>query len=72
MVRTRPTRRNSPTSTQRATCRLGKPPDWTKRSAASGRYSSMKNWVSELTERVVRGELSKEKAAAQIQSHFER
>ncbi|KPK86056.1 MAG: hypothetical protein AMJ94_18335 [Deltaproteobacteria bacterium SM23_61] len=35
-------------------------------------YSSMKNWVAELTERVVRGELSKEKAAAQIRSHFER
>jgi S1-C subfamily serine protease len=34
-------------------------------------YSSMKNWVAELTERVIRGELSKEKAAAQIQSHFE-
>jgi S1-C subfamily serine protease len=34
-------------------------------------YSSMKNWVAELTERVVRGELSKEKAAAQIRSHFE-
>jgi len=34
-------------------------------------YSSMKNWVAELTERVVRGELTKEKAAAQIQSHFE-
>jgi hypothetical protein len=31
----------------------------------------MKNWVAELTERVVRGELSKEKAAAQIRSHFE-
>jgi S1-C subfamily serine protease len=34
-------------------------------------YSSMKNWVAELTEKVVRGEITKEKAAAQIRSHFE-
>jgi S1-C subfamily serine protease len=34
-------------------------------------YSSMKNWVAELTEKVIRGELTKEKAATQIQSHFE-
>lgn len=33
-------------------------------------YSSMKNWVAQLTAKVVRGELTKEKAAAQIQSHF--
>lgn len=34
-------------------------------------YSSMKDWLAGLTEKVIRGELTKEKAAAQIHSHFE-
>jgi len=34
-------------------------------------YSSMKDWLTGLTEKVIRGELTKEKAAAQIRAHFE-
>jgi hypothetical protein len=34
-------------------------------------YSSMKDWLAGLTEKVIRGELTKEKAAAQIRAHFE-
>ena len=34
-------------------------------------YSSMKDWLAGLTEKVIGGELTKEKAAAQIRAHFE-
>lgn len=34
-------------------------------------YSSMKDWLAGLTEKILRGGLTKEKAAAQIQAHFE-
>ena len=33
--------------------------------------SSMKNWVAGLTEKVIRGELTKEQASARIKTHFE-
>lgn len=33
-------------------------------------YPSLKNWVADLTERVVRGEISKEKAVAIVKDHF--
>jgi S1-C subfamily serine protease len=33
--------------------------------------SSMKNWVSGLTEKVIRGDLTKEQASARIKAHFE-
>jgi len=33
-------------------------------------YPSLKNWVADLTERVVQGELTKEKAAGIVKDHF--
>ena len=33
--------------------------------------SSMKNWVADLTEKVIRGELTKERASGRIKAHFE-
>lgn len=33
-------------------------------------YPSLKNWVADLTERVVKGELTKEKAVAMVKDHF--
>jgi S1-C subfamily serine protease len=34
-------------------------------------YSSMKDWIVDLTERVIAGELTKERAAVQIKDHFD-
>jgi hypothetical protein len=34
-------------------------------------YSSLKDWIADLTERVIAGELTKEKAAALIKVHFD-
>jgi hypothetical protein len=33
--------------------------------------SSMKDWVAGLTEKVIRGDLTKEQASARIKAHFE-
>jgi S1-C subfamily serine protease len=42
-----------------------------KGSQAPDGQSSMKDWVAGLTEKVIRGELTKEQASARIKAHFE-